>query len=86
MNKHDEERLYLWVRVFGAIVLLITIAIATLALVLLPLVNPDYKPEAGALVVIIGTLGTAALALVGVELRLRRNDSEPAEKDEKVEP
>ena len=74
MSGHDdEERLYLWVRVFGAITLLVTMSLIALAVAVVPIFNPDYHPDTSAIVFIIGTLGTASLALVGVELRLRRN-------------
>jgi len=74
MSGHDdEERLYLWVRVFGAITLLVTMAFIALAIAIVPIFNPDYNPDTSAVVFIVGTLATASLALVGIELRLRRN-------------
>ena len=70
----DEERLYLWVRVIGFAVLLTTITLATLAVVIAPLLNPTYHVDSAAIIAIIGTLSASALALVEVTVRLKRNN------------
>lgn len=65
----DEERLYLWVRAFGAIILLVTMSLIGLLLAVVPIFNPDYNPDGNAVVFIVGTMGTSAVALAGVEIR-----------------
>ena len=71
---NDEERLYLWVRVIGFAVLITTVALATLAVVIVPVFQPDYRVDSAAIIAIIGTLSASALALVEVTVRLRRNN------------
>ena len=70
----EEQRLYLWVRVIGFGVLITTIALATLAVVIVPVFNPNYHVDSAAIIAIIGTLSASALALVEVTVRLRRNN------------
>jgi len=71
---NDERLLYLWVRVFGAIILLVALVLAAAALIILPALNEDYRIGEGTAAVILGTLAASALALVEVQLRLwRRN-------------
>lgn len=70
----DEERLYLWVRVIGFAVLITTIALATLAVVIVPVFKTDYRVDSATIIAIIGTLSASALALVEVTSRLRRNN------------
>jgi uncharacterized membrane protein YqjE len=69
----DEERLYLWVRVIGFAVLITTVALATMAVVIVPIFNPDYHLDSATIIAIIGTLSASALALVEVTVRIRRN-------------
>ena len=76
MNKKqddEEQRLYLWVRVIGASMLLVTLVLFVVAVLLLPLVREDYHTDTGTVVGLAGTLAASALALVEVQLRLRRN-------------
>lgn len=67
----DDERLYAWVRVFGAVLLLITIVVFVLAVLILPLAVEDYRVSEGTIIVIMGSLLTSALALVNVRVVLR---------------
>lgn len=72
-SKHDETRLYAWVRVFGAVLLFISAVIAGLAFVFLPIIVPHYTVSEGTVVVILGSFLTSASALVGIKVVLRRN-------------
>lgn len=69
----EEHRLYVWVRVFGSIMLMVTLALSVIAILILPAINDDYFISEGVVIIILGTLATSALALVEVQLRLRRN-------------
>jgi uncharacterized membrane protein YqjE len=69
----DQKRLFQWVRIFGSIMFMVTLVLAVIAIVLLPVFVDDYSLDVGTVVAVLGTLATSALALVGVELRLRRN-------------
>ncbi|RLB44774.1 MAG: hypothetical protein DRH30_00530 [Deltaproteobacteria bacterium] len=71
---NDEERLYLWVRVIGFAVLITTVALAALALVIVPIFDHDYRVDSAAIIAIVGTLSASALALVEVTVRLKRNN------------
>jgi O-antigen/teichoic acid export membrane protein len=73
-KKFDDEqrRLYLWVRVVGAFMLMISLVLAVFAIILLPLLHHDYEISDGAVIAILGTLAASALALVDVQLRLWR--------------
>ncbi len=72
----DEKRLYLWVRVFGSVLLLVTLVIAALAVLVIPIFDEDYSLSEGTVLVIFGTLGGSALALVEVQWRLWRRGDE----------
>lgn len=74
--RNEEERLYLWVRIFGAVLLLL----ALVALAIFVVVANDDMPE-GLAVIVLGTLATSALALVDVQLRLRRNGKSSKESE-----
>ena len=69
----DEQRLYAWVRVFGAIMFTVTIVLTVLAILILPVIVPGYDISEGTVVVILASLSTSALALVNVQVVLRRN-------------
>jgi hypothetical protein len=75
MGKYEDEerRLYLWVRVAGSTLLLVTLVVVAVTVILLPAFNEDYDIDVGSVIAIVGTLATSALALVEVHLRLRRN-------------
>lgn len=65
----DEERLYLWVRVFGSVLLLVALVMLAFFVVV---ANDDISE--GLAVIVFGTIATSALALVDVQLRLRRKN------------
>lgn len=69
----DDERLLLWLRAFGFVLFSVTMVLAVLAVVLLPLLQQGYHVSEGAVIAILGTLATSALALVNVQVILRRN-------------
>ena len=74
MRDPDEQQLYLWVRVFGAILFFVTLSLTVIALVFF-----DRDIDSGTVVVIFGTLTTSALALVGVQVSLRRGNGRGGE-------
>lgn len=70
----EEKRLYLWVRVFGSLLLMVTLVLTVLAMVVLPIIDKEYHLSEGTAFVILGTLAGSALALVEVQWRLWRRD------------
>lgn len=78
----DEQRLYLWVRVVGSIVLLVTVVLIGLVVVIAPLLDEDYRVDATVIVGITGILTASALALVEVTVRLKRNGWSVVTKEE----
>lgn len=83
-DANEEQRLYLWVRVFGSVLFMLTLVVTILAVLLLPLLSPGYQVPEGIVIIILGTLATSALALVEVQLRLRRNGWVVGTREEEV--
>lgn len=72
-DDEDVQRLYSWVRIFGAVTLIVTVALTVLGVIILPVFVPDYEVSEGMVFLIIASLSTSALALVNVQVVLRRN-------------
>jgi len=71
---NGEQRLYAWVRVFGAVMLLITVVLTVLAVIIFPVFVEGYAISEGTIVVILASLSTSALALVNVQVILHRRN------------
>lgn len=68
-----DERLYAWVRAIGSILLIVTAVLIVLAVAVFPVFVPDYELSETTVAIIIAGLLTSALALVNVQVVLRRN-------------